>query len=103
MARPRYATPGARRSFAGRCPAHRCGGDGLDVARPERAAADVELPLHDGCVRDDLTVDIDHEMQAPGGVLPVVVGERLLGVRPEGLDQQRPDRRDLGGGQFVRR
>ena len=58
----------------------------------------MQFPLHHGSVGGDLPVNIQHEMQAADGVLPVVVGERVLLVRPECLHEERADTRGFGGG-----
>ena len=45
--------------------------DGLDVARPERVPRHLQLALHHGRVGDDLTVELDHDVDAAESVRPV--------------------------------
>ena len=78
-------------------------GDGLDVAGPERAPVDVELALDDGGVGDDLAVELEHEMDAADGMVPVVVGEPLVVVRPECGHEQLADGRNTRLRQVVSR
>ena len=69
--------------------------DGLHIAGPEQVAVDVELALDDRGVGHDLAVHIQHEMNAPDGMTPVLVGEPLVFIGPECDDHQRTNRRDL--------
>ena len=69
--------------------------DGLDVAGPQRTTIDVKAALDDGTVRDDLAIELEHEMDAAERMVPVVVAEPLVLVRPEPLNEQRADGRDL--------
>ncbi len=78
------------------------GRDRLHIARPKRSAADVELALHDRGVGDDVPVDLQEEVLTPDGVLPIVLREPLLVVRPECGDEQSADRFDLRCCQVVR-
>ena len=78
-------------------------GHRLDVAGPERAAIDVELTLDDRGVGDDLAIDVQHEMDAAHGVIPVVLLEPLVLLRAERGHEQIADRRVLQRGQILRR
>ena len=61
----------------------------------------MECPFHDGRVGDGLAAQFDDEMNPTDGVLPVVVGERLLLVRAERGHQHLADRSDLGRAQIL--
>jgi hypothetical protein len=63
----------------------------------------VDLAFDDGRVGDDLALDSQHEMDAANGVVPVVLGEFLVLVRPKRRDEQPPNRLDLGRRQIGRR
>jgi hypothetical protein len=84
----------------------RVGGDGLDVARPQRPPADVQLALDHRSVGEDLTVELQHEMQPADRVPPVLLGERLVAGwerRPQQLaDRLDLRRRELVGGDATR-
>ena len=51
---------------------------GFHVAGPERPGVDVELTLNDRGVRDDIAMNVQHEMDAAHGVIPVVLFEPLV-------------------------
>jgi hypothetical protein len=76
---------------------------GLHVAGPERPAVDVELTLHDGGVGNDHAVDVQHEVSAAHGVIPIVLLEPFVLVRAERRHEQIADRRRLGRSQILRR
>ena len=69
--------------------------DGLDVAGSQRTTVDVQLALDDRRVSDDLAAEVQHEMDAADGMVPVVVGEPFFLVGPEGELEQDADGRDL--------
>src|SRR3990170_1258786 len=79
------------------------GRDGLDIAGSQLAPVDMQLSLDDGGVSDDLAVEFEHEMDTACRMVPVVVGEPLLLVRPECSLQQLADGRHLWHAQVLRR
>ena len=80
----------------------RIGRDGLDVARPQRSTGDVELPLDDRRMGDDVAPDVEHDMDAAERVPPVVLRELLVRIAAcERRFEERPDRDDLVGTQVL--
>jgi hypothetical protein len=43
----------------------------------------MEFPVDDRRVGDDFAVQVEHEMDAADGMVPIVVGEPFLLVQPE--------------------
>ena len=76
---------------------------GLPAATPAQIREAVDLAVDHGGVADDLGVVVEDEVNAADRVVPVVVGESLILVRPEGDGHQRSDGVNLRPGQLVRR
>ncbi len=68
----------------------------LAAFNPEKVGADVDLAFDDGCVGDDLAVELQDEVPAAEGVLPVLLAEPFLLVVPEGRHQDRANGGDIG-------
>ena len=63
----------------------------------------MDLALDNLGVGDDLAIEVEDEMDAAQGVVPVLVGEPLVLARPERRKHQRADGRDLFRGQLLGR
>jgi hypothetical protein len=64
---------------------------------------DMQLALDHGGVRDDLAIELQHEMETADRMVPVVVAECFVVIGPERGDEQLANGRDLRRGQFGRR
>ena len=80
-----------------RCHSHR-----FDVPGSDRSAVELEVSLDDGRMSDDHSILLDDEVDTAERVLPVVVRESLILVRPEGFIEDRPDGDALVAGQVGR-
>lgn len=76
---------------------------GLDVARSSRLSPDLQPPFDDGGVGDDGSAQLQDEMHATDGVVPVLVGEPFALVGVKGTLQERADGSFVGRRQLGRR
>lgn len=72
-------------------------GDRLHVAGTKQPPVNADLALHHRRVRHDRALDVRDDMHSTDRVLPVLLGEALVGVVGiERCIEDQPDRGDLG-------
>jgi len=65
----------------------RQGRDPFDVASRQSVAAGVQLPFDHRCVRRDPALLLNQEVHASEGMIEVLGRERVVGVRPRGVEE----------------
>ena len=80
----------------------RGGRDRFDVAGSQPTALDLDGALHERGMGDEFATDVQDEVPPADGVVPIVVREGALGIRPERVGHDPTDRHDLRLGQLVR-